>query len=237
MASLVNERYRKTAERLISSGYRFKRAYREHVYLASSLEHGDVIIKFGASLPSRYGLKQSAEFLTRVASDFWSPVIEYGSDKQIDWLILPYICGQTVSEYIINVGHDLRGNLVANKWLESLELAISTLHKFGFVHGDIKPSNILITSSQKVLLLDFSTITPIGTEMHSLPFQFLSQRYAKTNESLATPNIGQVSSIDNDWYSIAQTLLVLSEALQRSHPPQGIPSFLVPSRYQVMITN
>jgi serine/threonine protein kinase len=45
---------------------------------------------------------------------------------------------------------------------ESLQ-AIAFLHKKGYAHCDIKPSNILITEKKKIKLSDFATLSPINT--------------------------------------------------------------------------
>ncbi len=41
-------------------------------------------------------------------------------------------------------------------------------HHCGYIHGDIKPSNILISPSNKVMLIDFGASLPIGTLYASL---------------------------------------------------------------------
>lgn len=58
--------------------------------------------------------------------------------------------------------------ILALKVMDELFLAIKWCHKCGFIHGDIKPSNVLIFEDQSIKLIDFGASLPIGTKYSSL---------------------------------------------------------------------
>ncbi|MEZ8825905.1 hypothetical protein AB6E04_16225 [Vibrio amylolyticus] len=243
----VHEKYAKATVWLVESGYLFHQTLRQHVYMASHPKYGRVIIKFASSLPGRYGLKQSAEFLYLHQSAYWPVVIDYGSARQIDWLITPYFDGQALSSFYANVSDACEPPAleaaafetvafeVSEKpenapsdhsivWLNSVESAINELHQCGYVHGDIKPDNILIDQYSNIQLIDFSSIAPVGAQLESLPFHFNSPGFTpKTkpqNPKYVTPK--------TDWFSVAATLSSLLK-------PSAQSSLLLPSRYQVLL--
>lgn len=102
------------------------------------------------------------------------PVYEYGEQKQLAYLVMPYVAGGTLREVL-----EQRGILPLNEVLPIIEQAASALdyaHRQGIVHRDLKPGNILFHADGRVLLADFglakvlkettdadSTLTSLGT--------------------------------------------------------------------------
>ncbi|PMJ92437.1 serine/threonine-protein kinase [Vibrio sp. 10N.261.55.A7] len=233
----VHEKYAKATTWLVESGYLFHQTLRPHVYKASHPTHGQVIIKFASSLPGRYGLKQSAEFLHLHQSAYWPVVIDYGSARQIDWLITPYFDGQTLSSLSLSSLYASESDACesADKpeyvmdclttfWLNPLESAINELHRCGYVHGDIKPDNILIDQYSNIQLIDFSSIAPVGAQLDSLPFHFNSPGFTPKTK----PHNPKYVTPKTDWLSVAATLSSLLK-------PSAQSSLLLPSRYQILL--
>jgi serine/threonine protein kinase len=102
------------------------------------------------------------------------PVYEYGEQKQLAYLVMPYVAGGTLREVL-----EKRGILPLNEVLPIIDQAASALdyaHRQGIVHRDLKPGNILFHADGRVLLADFglakvlketrdtdSTLTSLGT--------------------------------------------------------------------------
>lgn len=103
------------------------------------------------------------EFLERfnkeaqVAATISSPhivnVYDVGHDGDIHYIVMEYVEGQTLKEYI-----DANGML---SWQETVEYAIQICsaldraHKNGIIHRDIKPQNIILTNDGVLKVTDF----------------------------------------------------------------------------------
>ena len=101
-----------------------------------------------------------------------------------------YIDGLTVADVLENGLYTYGG---AKKVLCAVGGALTTLHRAGFVHRDVKPENIMISNDGDITLIDFNasrTVTPtaqtdtvqIGTIGYAAPEQLgLSQSDRRTD--------------------------------------------------------
>ena len=96
-----------------------------------------------------------------------------------------------------------------------LVAAIRALHASGHLHQDIKPSNILVTPTGRVVVLDFGVVRQIA-----------GRRHAGVGDSAGTPaymapeqaRAGVEPSPASDWYSVGVTLYA---ALAGQRPFRG----------------
>jgi serine/threonine protein kinase len=76
--------------------------------------------------------------------------------------------------------------------------AVTAIHQSGIVHGDLKPSNILLTDADQIVLIDFG----LGrlTAHHSMPSNI---RHAYTPRYVS-PRVlaGALPEIEDDLYSV-----------------------------------
>jgi eukaryotic-like serine/threonine-protein kinase len=105
----------------------------------------------------------------------------YGIDREetLVFMLMDYIEGITLqTKLFTNEGRFLDQGLV-DKIIRSMCSALHFAHQMGLVHCDIKPANIMIDDSQKILLTDFgiarmtdaatSTMVGFGTPAYMAP--------------------------------------------------------------------
>ncbi|WP_185976994.1 MULTISPECIES: protein kinase domain-containing protein [Shewanella] len=81
--------------------------------------------------------------------------------------------------------------------------AIAHCHQQGWVHGDIKPSNILFNETLGIVrLIDFGASNPIGTNRNALNKWQLTPMFSSENQKLG---VGYVEEED-DWYALAKMM-------------------------------
>jgi serine/threonine protein kinase len=81
------------------------------------------------------------------------PIYSYGEQDGLPYIIMPYMPGGTLYEYI-----DSNGCLTlqeAQWYLEQIASGLDYAHQQGCVHCDVKPANILLDSDGSVMLSDF----------------------------------------------------------------------------------
>ncbi|CAH7074110.1 Non-specific serine/threonine protein kinase [Vibrio chagasii] len=185
------------------------------VFRAQHPSWGLVTIKYAQELKHRHFLKQEAEFLYS-NSDLDTQCIcpkylDYFSNYQQDFLVLSHISGQTLLE---TQNESRVTNHSSCQFISSLETAINQIHRLGFVHGDLKPSNIVMSEQGQAHLIDFGSITKIGTEREKLHFDSCTPRYSRART---------ITSKLDDWFALT---VILAELLDEA---------VMPSRYQVLL--
>ena len=107
--------------------------------------------------------KSRSEFLTRfrreadaiAALDHVNimPIYEYGEQEDLAYLVMPYVTGGTLRQFM-----EKRGVLPPNEVVPIIAQAAAALdcaHAQGIIHRDLKPGNILFHADGRVLLADF----------------------------------------------------------------------------------
>ncbi len=137
------------------------------------------------------------------------PIYSYGEQDGLPYIVMPYMPGGTLSEYMAK-----RGPLSlqeAQWYLKQIAAALDYAHAHGCVHCDVKPANILLDSDGHVMLSDFG----IAHVMQSSDGP--TQPLTKSPEALmGTPDyispeqaLGQTLDGRSDIYSLGITLFYL----------------------------
>ena len=116
------------------------------------------------------------------------------------YFTMEYVPGQTFLQYVRpGLGVDEPRLL---KGLAQLATGLSFLHGKGKLHRDVKPSNVLVTPEERVVLLDFGLATEIE-----------ASKLGESIESAGTPEYMSPEqarceplSVASDWYSVGVML-------------------------------
>jgi serine/threonine protein kinase len=136
------------------------------------------------------------------------PIYAYGEQDGLPYIVMPYMSGGTLSEYVAKCG---ALSLQEVQWyLEQIASALDYAHDHRCVHCDVKPANILIHEDGHVMLSDFGIahISRDGVTMQVPP---------KTSDSLmGTPDyispeqaMGHPLDGRSDIYSLGVTVFFL----------------------------
>ena len=114
------------------------------------------------------------------------------------WFIaMEYVDGTDLLSYWTSICSRPNANELAVRIAAQLMAAVSYLHASGVIHRDIKPANILVTESERLVLLDF------GLSTRSRKPSAMSHYIAGTRKYLA-PELsrGEPATEASDWYSV-----------------------------------
>ena len=139
-------------------------------------------------------------------------IYDVGEDGDIHYLVMQFVEGQTLKEYITS-----NGPLTPEQALpimRQLVSAISNAHYNGIVHRDIKPQNILMDHDGNVIITDFGIAMALS-----------ATAYTKTNSVLGTVHYlspeqarGGMATKKSDIYSLG---IVFYELLTGKLPFSG----------------
>jgi len=140
------------------------------------------------------------------------PIYSYGEQDGLPYIIMPYMEGGTLGEYV--AAHGCLSLNEAQWYLEQIASALDYAHKQGCVHCDVKPANILLDSDGSVLLSDFGIAHMMqpdiasGQPLTKSPGTLMgTPDYISPEQALGLPLDGR-----SDIYSLGITLFYLLTA-------------------------
>jgi predicted Ser/Thr protein kinase len=152
---------------------------------------GDVVIKRARTPAHRAALKREAEILHGDTHPNLARLI--ASDSDHEWLALEHIRGTPIDQWA-------QLEEVEDVVLTFVQLlnAVAHLHGQGILHGDIKPSNVLIAPNRVLKLLDLGIATRAGETVEGF----------RGSLGYAAPELlkGSPPSVSTDLYGVGALL-------------------------------
>ncbi|MBW3594022.1 MAG: protein kinase, partial [Actinobacteria bacterium] len=140
---------------------------------------------------------------------------DYGSDGATNFIVMEYIDGRSLGEVIAQEAPLLpeRAAEIASDVAKALERA----HNAGLVHRDIKPNNIMMTSTGQTKVTDFGIVRALGGDTEQ---QMTQTGMVIGTAAYLSPEQAQGNPVDarSDVYSLG---CVLYEMLTGSPPFSG----------------
>lgn len=142
------------------------------VFLARSIKLGsEWIVKF----VERAELADEAEVLKKLNHISLPPIIDIFQTAQGTFLIERYIEGYSLSD-VLALGQDIRESQICD-WGLQMAQVLHYLHTLPtpIIHCDLKPSNIMVTHDNRLVLIDFGVSKQMGLDSGASGITF---RYA-----------------------------------------------------------
>jgi serine/threonine protein kinase len=142
-------------------------------------------------------------------------VFEFDCDGNTQFMSMELIAGLTVKDWMATP----RSYPDALKLVASCCSALAHAHSVGVLHGDLKPTNVMVTADGTARLVDFGSASSLAAEVETATLTLAA------TPSYASPQILAGNSADqrDDIYSLAcLTYSILSGG---RHPFGGRPSF------------
>ncbi len=98
-------------------------------------------------------LTREAQAMVALKNEHVVSLYDMGTDGDMHYLVLEYVNGRTLREYMDEVGKLEPKEAVAI--VCDVLTGLSHAHKMGFIHRDVKPQNIMMTEEGVIKLADF----------------------------------------------------------------------------------
>lgn len=138
-------------------------------------------------------------------------VYDHFRENGNSYLVLEYIDGRQLDSVITEIyqqrtWHDLSSNerlRLINFGIQVVE-NISTMHQRGIVHRDITSGNFLVTTRDRIVLIDLELAYSLKEQRPNPPFIMGTEGFMSPEQQAV-----QIPTVSEDIYAIGATLLVL----------------------------
>jgi serine/threonine protein kinase len=137
------------------------------------------------------------------------PIYSYGEQDGLPYIMMPYMPGGTLSEYVAK--HGALSLPEAQWYLGQIAQALDYAHQHNCVHCDVKPANILIDSDGHVVLSDFGIARILPNNVATEEARVRSSDALMGTPDYISPEQAMGYAVDgrSDIYSLGITLFYL----------------------------
>lgn len=157
--------------------------------------------------------QREAQILMELSDPHIVRLVEYGEDEDVHYIVMDYIDGATLKEQII-ADAPFKPQLALDMAQEAAE-GLEAAYVKRVVHRDVKPQNILVTTSRVVKLTDFGMARALGSVTITENDMFMGTPYYVAPEQAYDAHSADTRS---DLYSLA---CVIFEMLTGQVPYDG----------------
>lgn len=142
-------------------------------------------------------LRREFRQMRRLSHDGIAKVYEIEHDEDVWFMTMELIEGQTINEWLKTAASQTLGLKIVASCCEALHHA----HEAGVVHGDLKPSNVLVLPDGNVKLVDFGSAAERDAAMEVID----KERSFAATPPYASPQVlaGNVADPSDDVFSLA----------------------------------
>jgi eukaryotic-like serine/threonine-protein kinase len=123
----------------------------------------DVAVKFLqpqllAKPSAHQAMLTEARAMARIKHPNVVEVYAFGTHLGVPYFVMEYVHGRTAEEWLMARSHGLREFIPLDEVLGVLDqccTGVAAIHAMGAVHGDLKPTNLLLTEGWRVAIADF----------------------------------------------------------------------------------
>ena len=136
------------------------------------------------------------------------PILDGSSSGPSPYLVMPRLAGHTMQRHLDAT--DRKPLPVVLWFIRQVSQALAALHASGWVHGDVKPSNVIIGSQGHVTLIDMGFAARIhtlaGHQYRGTPEYSSPESLAGEMAALPTMDMFSVGRMLWQWLSVTQSV-------------------------------